>query len=141
MGRKTQPYRRTLAHCAVDLEFGAVALDHAIYHGQPESRAALPLGRIKRFEAAAACVLVHADSGVGHFDQDPLGGLTVRRRAGAHRQRAAGRHGVDGIENQVGERIANLVFRSHDVGRDSDRSAFRSTITPRCCGRSLHRGW
>ena len=54
-----------------------------------------------------------------HFDAHVRGFVAVVRDAvgdaRAHGERAALRHGVDGVEDEIGERIADLAFRAHDL--------------------------
>ena len=75
---KNQSHGGAPADCAVDLEFGTVALDHAVDHGQPEPGAALAFRRIEGLEAAAARIFVHADAGVADLDQHTIRAVAVR---------------------------------------------------------------
>ena len=50
-----------------------------------------------------------------------------RRAPRAQRQRAAVGHRVDGVEDQVGQRLAHLAFDAQDRGRSAARSV-RSSI-------------
>ena len=113
--RKIQADRRTLSRCAFDLEFGAVALDHAVDHGQSKPAPAFAFRRVKRLEAAPPRVFVHAYAGVGHFDEGTRLAVRAYGLARSHGQRAAGRHRIHGVENEIGQRIADFMFGAHDL--------------------------
>ena len=108
-----QPHRRALTDQAIDADLRAVPLHHAVDHREPQAGAALTLGREERFETAAARVVIHADAGVGDLHQH----VPRVRRARAQRECAALGHRIDGIEDEIGERLANLAFRAHDDGQ------------------------
>jgi hypothetical protein len=91
-----------------------VPLQHAEYHGKPQSRAAFPLGGIERLEAAGARGLAHADTVVLHFD-DYL--LVARIRTGTQRDQAAVGERVHGIQHEIGERVAHLALRTQHLGK------------------------
>ena len=100
-------------------------LRDAIHHRQPEASAAFALGREEGFQATPLRVLVHADAGVAHLDDHAVpfcGGRAVatfgrRDRARAHCQHAALRHRIDGIEDQVGQRLAHFALDAEDRGQ------------------------
>jgi len=92
-----------------------VSLRHAVHHRQAQAGTALALGGEEGFEAAPPRVFIHADPRVAHVDQDSIPCIAARETAGSDRQRASGGHCVDCVENQIGERIAYLVFRAHDI--------------------------
>jgi hypothetical protein len=91
-------HRGAASHCAVDLEFRAVALDHAVHHGEAEAGAALALGGEERLQAAPPRFIVHADAGVRDLDPDRLDVVRAGNRARAHGQSAAVGHGIDRID-------------------------------------------
>jgi hypothetical protein len=105
-----QTHRRAEANGAFDADLGAVPLHHSVDHREPETRAAFALGREERLEASALRVLVHADAGIADFDFH----VTAGERAGAHREGAALGHRIDGIEHEIGQRLADFTLRSHD---------------------------
>ena len=119
---------------------GAVPLRHAVDHREPEAGAALALGGEERLEAAAARVLVHADAGVVDFEH--------ARSASGCRPRGAvrsvsvppSRHRIDGVEDQVDERVADLALDRGDRRQVWPRVRVRTSMTtPRCCAMSLQR--
>ena len=113
---KHQPYGGAGPGRAFDFELGAVPLHHAEHHGQAQARAALALGRVEGFEAAPARFLIHADAGVSDLrDHRPCWFRTGE--PGTQRQRAARGHGIHGVENQIGQCLANLAFHPHDPGQ------------------------
>ena len=72
----TRKLRRTVVPLpidALDLDFGAMPLHHAIHHGQSEAGAAFAFRSKERLQAAAAGFLVHADPGIHDFDMHILG--------------------------------------------------------------------
>ena len=70
MGGKAQAYGRAHAGRALDIQFSAVALDHAVDHRETETGAAFALGRKKGLEAAAARIFIHTDTRIADLDQD-----------------------------------------------------------------------
>ena len=80
--------------------------------GRPRPGAALALGGEERLDAAAAGLLVHADAGVDDLDAHrlPPSPSSARVRVGIVERAAVG-HGVDRVEDEIGERIAKLAPR------------------------------
>ena len=116
--REDQAHESAAAHGTLDLELRAVTLHHAVDHGEPEARAALPLRGVEGLEASAPRLLVHADAGVGDFHLHlPRDVAAARHEPRAQGKRPAFRHGVHGVEDQIGERVADLDLRAHDVGQ------------------------
>ena len=104
---------------AVEIEGAAVALHSAVDHGETKPRAALALGREERFEAALTGLLGHADARIADFQRDPLrltaGTVAARLRRGTgaeglDRDGASLRHGVQRIEDQVRQHLAQLRY-------------------------------
>jgi len=89
---------------------------------------------IEGFEAATARVFIHADAGVADLNEHAFRAVAAQRLAGAHGQPPSRRHGIHRVENEIGERVANFVFRAMMSGKGSAKSICRSTISPRCCG-------
>ena len=102
--------------------------------GSPEPGAALALGGEERFEAAAARGLAHADAVVLHLD-DHL--LVARIRARAQRDDAAVGQRVDGVQQQVGQRVAHLVLGAEDLRQIRREVALdaapRRRVPAACC--------
>ncbi len=105
------PHGRAPMQHAVDLQLRAVSSHHAVDHGEAEASAALALGREEGLQATPARFLVHADAGIRNFQLHRLA-----RAASPHGQRAAVRHRVDRVEDEVGQRIANIAFLREDGG-------------------------
>src|SRR5438874_624439 len=120
-GGKDDPHRRPRPELALDLELRAVTLHHAIDHGEPQARAPLAFGREEGLETAASDRLRHAHTRVA--DLDPHLRRGARFAAGAvtdaraQREPAALGHGIDRVQNQVRERVADLALGSHDPGQ------------------------
>src|ERR1700722_1288084 len=68
LGWENEANRRALADFAVNLNLGTMTLDHAVNHRQAKAGPARALGCKEEFQAAIPRGLVHADSGVDHFD-------------------------------------------------------------------------
>ncbi len=58
---------RTLARCAVDPDFRAVAPNETVHHGEPQARAPLTLGREEGLQTATTRLLVHPNPAIAHF--------------------------------------------------------------------------
>ena len=97
-----------------------MTLHHAIHHRQPQARAALALGGVEGLKTATPGLLVHPDSGIGdlhvHMARRIVSAATAAGdEAGAQGESTAIGHGIDGIENEIGEGVAQLAFRAHDL--------------------------
>ena len=122
--RKDKPNRCTFARLALNFNLGAVALYHAVHHGQAKTGTALALGGEKRFQATLLGVFVHAHARVAHV-QSASAWLVHCSFCGAgeemtrvfKRERATFGHGVHGVEDQVGERVADFTLRAYDAGQ------------------------
>ena len=90
-------------------------LDDPVDHGQAKTGAQLALGREERLEDAAADRVGNADAGVGDLDPDP-----AAVRGGAQAEATALGHRVDGVEDDVDQRLAELRLAATD-GRDRPR--------------------
>src|SRR5205807_379065 len=93
----------------------------AAVDGEPQARAPLAFGREEGLETAASDRLGHAHTRVADLDLNlrrgarfAVGAVTDAR---AQRERAALRHGIDRVQNQVSERVADLALGSHDTGQ------------------------
>ena len=118
---KHEPEGGSFAGFALDFNDAVVPLHHAIDHGQAEAGATLAFGGEKGFETALACFLIHARAAVGDFQRDAGGHpqAAAPRGPGTHARSdgddtAAG-HGVHGVEDQVGERLAQFTFGADDI--------------------------
>ena len=92
---------------AADVELAFMSPDDAVNAAEAEAGCFDILGGVKGLEAARADVFRHADSIVGDGDDEPLS-LDL----GADDDGAAGLDGVDGVEEEVGERVRQPVGRS-----------------------------
>ena len=104
-----------------------MALDHAIDHRQAEARSALALGGEKRLQAAALRLLVHARPGVANFQVHERAGFTLvlaRNSARADRERASVRHRVHGIEDEIGESVADFALSARERGQAGRQLGF-----------------
>src|SRR5258708_6179921 len=99
---------------AANIDVGGVPLYHAVEHGEPQPCALLPIGGKGWLQTTAASVLVHAYPTIAKFDVDAG---VVRRGARTEGYEPAGRHRVDRVEHQVGERVAYLALDAHEVGQ------------------------
>jgi hypothetical protein len=103
----------------LDDDFGAVPADDAVDHCQAKAGAALTLGGEERLQAALLRLFVHADARVSHFEPHAAGrGVVFAERggvAGGHLDGAALGHGVHRVEDEIGQRVADLVLRAADV--------------------------
>ncbi len=122
---ENQPHGRALAGFAFDLDAALVPVQHAINHGQSQSRAAPALGREERFQTPAPGGLIHAGAVVADFKDDELGnpgrGLVgfFFDGVGADGDDAAFGNRIHGVDDQVGQRFADLAFEAGefaDVG-------------------------
>ncbi len=117
--RKDQAEGAAVSRLAVDLQLGAMPLHHAVDHRKSEPAAAVALRREEGLETAPPRRLIHADSGIAHLDVNLA--ASVRDlgldEPGAQSQFAALRHGIDGVEDEVRERIAQFSVRHHDLCR------------------------
>ena len=112
------------ARLAVHADLAAVAPDDRVDHRQAEPGAALALRREERLEDAPAHRLRHADAGVGHrHDARRARGSCAR----GDRERAAVRHGVHGVEDQVGHHLGQRGRPAVDGARSCPRSSRRSS--------------
>src|SRR5690606_18837179 len=84
----------------------------AIDHREPQTGAAFAFSGEEGFEAVLARLFVHAAAGVLYLEVDEAGIIGVAARAQRHRP-ALG-HRVDGVENKIGERLAELAFNAFD---------------------------
>src|SRR5689334_14023750 len=98
-------YDRPLTKLAVDFDLGAMALRNAVDHSEAEAGAPLALGREEGLETMATGFFAHAGTGVGDFDADGAFAFFVLAELGAHGDRAALGHGVDGVQDQIDERL------------------------------------
>ena len=101
--REHDPERRATTLLAVDGDAGPVAGEDAIRHRQTEAGALRPLRR----EEGVEDLLLHGDrnahAGVGDRQLDALA-----HDRGAELDRASLRHRVDGIQDEIGQRFAQL---------------------------------
>src|SRR5829696_8991835 len=101
------------AGAAAHLHLAAVLLDDALAHPEAEAGAlALPLGGEERLEDVAQRLLGDAGAVVLHLDQhltavgeDHLG-VRLARDTRRHANRAAGRHRLLGVEQEIEEDLA-----------------------------------
>src|SRR2546426_848258 len=112
------------ARLALARQRPAVALDGGVHEREPEAGAVLALRREEGLQAALPDLVRHAGAGVADLESH-LGAFL----ACAHRDRTALRHGVDRVEDQVGEhlpdpgRVPLDDRRAGDAGIDADRDA------------------
>ena len=141
MRRKLEPQRRSPADGTFDFDFGAVALDHAVHHRETEPGSTLAFGGIERLQAATAGIFIHADAGIAHLDRKPSRRL---RCPGCSRVRNVNvpPFGIASTALKIKLVNASRISCSAPMmsGRWLGQSGGRSTIEPRCCGRSLQRG-
>src|SRR3954468_14364879 len=96
--------RSALTWSASHLHRSAVSLDDAVRDPESKAGALLRLGREERFEDPRLGVFVHADAGVVDLDAHRIerhAALRLHRVPRRHRERAAARHRLSGIEEQV----------------------------------------
>src|SRR5580698_10468597 len=108
--RKGQAHGGSRARLTVDFELTAVALYHAIDHGESEACAALAFGREEGLETPPSGVFIHSNTGIDHFDEHPFGDVGP----GAQCQRATVWHRVHRVEDQVREGFPDLALQAHD---------------------------
>src|ERR1700722_11594976 len=84
-------------------------LDDAVHHRQTETGSFLAFGGKKRLKTIPAHFFGHANAGIADFKEDKFA-----FHASAQRQGAALRHGIHGIENEVGDRITQPAAISQD---------------------------
>ena len=94
---------RTESFGAFDGKSSLMPFDDAVDHGQAKPGALFAFRCKKRIETFSLDFLAHANSGIGDFEQD-----AIVLRARAHCDCSAVRHGVDRVENQIGQRLAQL---------------------------------
>src|SRR5438445_586684 len=109
--RELDGERRALAELALHVELGVVAGHDAVDDAEAEAGASLPLGGEERIEDALAHVFRHADARIADAAQDVI---AVDGRAERHAT-ALG-HGVERVEHDVGERLAQLGRITRDDG-------------------------
>ena len=98
---------------ALDAHLAVVALHDRVGHRQPEPGAHFALGREEGIEDALPHVLGHADARVGDRQHHVIVPLGARVDA----ERSAVRHGVDGVQDQVGDDLVELGGPAHDGGQ------------------------
>jgi len=110
---KPHPNASAFATGAIYLNFCVVPLSHSVNHRQTKTRASLAFGRKEGFQAAAARLLIHSYTGVGHLD---INVLLPRLAAGfgPKRQRASLWHGVHGIKDEINKGFPNFALDARD---------------------------
>jgi len=98
--REAKGKGRSFTWLAGHFDHARVMLDDAVDHGQTETGSFLAFGGEKRLKTISAHFLGHAKAGVADFKEDKFAFY-----ASSQRQGTALRHGVYGVENQVGDGI------------------------------------
>ena len=98
---------------AVDSNFqlASMSLHYSVDHGKPEAGAELTFCREERFEAPLADTFAHAGPRIAHLN-DRIAPFD----RGLERNATAFRHRVDGIENQIGQHLAESGLFACDKG-------------------------
>ena len=110
---------RAPAGFAPYFDVAAEFLHDPLHHGEPQAGAVF-LGGEERLKDAIAHVFRHAVPGVFDREARPLAAILIERRRraiGADRERAAGGHGVAGIQAQVHQDLLERDVVA-DHGRD-----------------------
>ncbi len=110
--RKSDSERRPLPDRAIDLDLRAMTLGHAVDHGEPHARPALPLRREERLDAPSFRLLVHAGPGIRNLEHDAM--RIAVRGSRVEGQSAARGHRIDGIEDKIRQCVADVALRAHD---------------------------
>src|SRR5262245_50844256 len=105
--------RKPDAECtpATDFAFGsdlaALSLDQCLTYRKTETGSALAFRCKEGIEDFFYDIRIHADSGVGHFDDDARIAVALRIEC-PQRKRATVRHRVDCIDDQVDQHLLQL---------------------------------
>src|SRR4030095_9711445 len=110
--RQVQANARAFSQVAVDLNEAASQRDDLVDDRHAEAVSLRAFRAEKRLEHARACLCVHADSGIAHFERDE-GALAVRAVAHAffselHGHNAAGWHRVAGVDDEIDDSALEL---------------------------------
>src|SRR5579884_2787104 len=116
MSRKIDGEGRALVDDAIYFDKAMMLSDDAVHHGQAQSGSfADILGRKKRLEQAAAYLLAHPYSGIGHSKHDVLAGLERRwipdvplldaYLAGGKRELPALGHSIAGVKAEIHQHL------------------------------------
>src|SRR6185437_8122421 len=108
--REGQADTRAGTEGALYPDLSGMTLEHSVHHGQAEPRPPLTLGSEERLEAPLSRLLIHADSRIHDVDAN-MPGID---RTGAQRERAAVLHGIDRIQDEIGEGVPQLALDAQD---------------------------
>ena len=115
--REDHAHRGSLARHAVDLRAGAscrwsMPYTDASPSPVPRSPLVVKNGSMQRRRVSSSMPMPLSATSIC-----TASAAVSRTALGAQRQRAALRHGIDGVEHQVGQRVAQLHFVAHDIGQ------------------------
>src|SRR4029077_14495724 len=99
----------TAVHGAFDVQGAIVAFNDAEDHGQPEAGPFFPFGRKERLQATGPYVLAHASTGIRNLEK-----YCVVFGARAESDCSTGGHRIHGVENEIGQCLAQLGRISAD---------------------------